>query len=111
MFLASLSLLLTLKSKNLGPEVRLYLLLRFVDDLIEFQMRLLLWSLKHILKGAILLLFVPYLLAIANVNFVSFSPSHRSKFSPCIIEWIQEINHASKRARRAEERAARKLRQ
>ena len=73
-------------------------------------MRLLLCYLKHILKKVILLPFVPHLLAIANVNFVFFS-SHRSKFSPCIIEWIQEIDYAGKRARRAEEKAARKLRQ
>ena len=80
MFLASLSLLLSFKSKNLGLEVRLYLL-RFVDDLIEFQMRLLLCSPKYILKEAILSLFVPYLLVIANVNFVSFPASHRLRFS------------------------------
>ena len=43
-----------------------------------------------------------------------FSSSHRLEFShTCIniIEWIQEIDYAGKRARRAEEKAARKLRQ
>ena len=45
-------------------------------------------------------------------SFFSSCP-HRSEFSPCIIEWIQEIDYAGKRARRAEEKAqaARKLRQ
>jgi hypothetical protein len=82
------------------------MLLRFVDDLIEFQMRLLLCSLKHILEEqkTILSFSVPHLLAIADVSFVSFS--QRSKFSPCIIEWIQAIGYAGKRARRAEEEKA-----
>jgi hypothetical protein len=52
---------------------------------------------------------VPNLLAIANVSLVSFS--QRSKFSPCIIEWIQAIDYDGNRARRAEEEAVRKLRQ
>lgn len=90
-----------LKSK--GPKVGFYLL-DFVNGLTEFQTRLRLCFLKE----AILSLYVRYHLAIASVSFFCSFPLF-TLLPLHYIEWIREIDHASQRARRAEERASSKF--
>ena len=110
-FAASLSPLLTPKSKNLGPKVHLTC---YCDSPMNQQ---------SFSDETTFVLCQTYPQGGDSVTLCALSPRdcqreyffssrlHRSKLSPCIIEWIQAIDYAGKRARRAEDKAASKLRQ